>query len=210
MDNFWGSFRSYLIAVLIILLGAGGLVYYFIPVKVDDQELVDITPDTGYNWEDITDGMYVTLEANNIGGYYSIKQDENGNDLIRYYIVYNYSQKYQTWNHIILVYARDYEFAKWDALDSNELKPGKYLKTVTVTNYARKMEQYEFKNVRNDYLIEGVDDIDELEKLIIPYIIEPKEEFRKSKYVEIGSFVVIGIGLLILIGSIIGSIVNRY
>ena len=72
------------------------------------------------------------------------------------------------------------------------------------------MEQYEFKNVRNDYLIEGVDDIDELEKLIIPYIIEPKEEFRKSKYVEIGSFVVIGIGLLILIGSIIGSIVNRY
>ncbi len=212
MGKFIGSFGSYALAVIMIACGIGGL-FYFNKQSVEDEDFVqvDITPDNGYNWEKLSDGMFVKLEANNSGGYHVYEYDDNHEPKNRYYLVYNYSQKTNSYDHLICVVVNSYEYKYWDDLCNQVLSPKGYLKTRTVENYVHKMNNSEYKDLRNSMLIEGIDDVDELEKLILPYYIGPKEVPSTNsifiKYILIGTIVA---GLLLLIGSIIGSIVNRY
>ena len=67
---------GYIIAILLIGLGVGGLFYISHPKNTNNSVLEDISPETGYDWANISEGMYVKLNANNQAGYYSYKKKE--------------------------------------------------------------------------------------------------------------------------------------
>ena len=210
MEKFWGSLSSYFFAIVILALGIGGMVYFYLPNNEPEPELIDISADTGYDWKSLNDGMYVQLNANNACGFRSFETDENGKDISRLYFVYNYSQKTNKYDYFISVYVKSSDFEKWDSLESEVFAKGKYMKTLTVANYVHKMDRVLVTDIRNSMLIDGIDDMDELEKLIVPYYIGPKTIVEKPKYIRNISLIVAGFGLILLIGSIIGSIVKRY
>ena len=212
MGKFFGGIGSYILTVIILLGGIGGLVYFYMPVADEPQpQQVDISPDKGFDWDNLTDGMYVKLEATNSGGYHVFEYDDNYEPINRYYLVYNYSRKTNSYDRLICVAVDSYEYKIWDDLGDQVLSPNKYLKTYTVENYVHKMTDAQFKDLRNSMLVEGIDDVDELEKLIVPYYIAPREEVKPKpsiiKHMSIGA---IGLGIILLIVSILGSIFNRY
>ena len=211
MGKFFGGFFSYFLAIVLIACGVGGLFYFNKPVEVEtDPVQVDITPDNGYNWDNLYDGMYVKLNTNNSAGYFTWEFDENHQPINRYYYVYDYNQKSNKYNHLILVVVNPVDYKAWDLLGEQQLTNKKALNTVKVENYVHKMSNSMYKEIINDNLIEGVDDYDELQKLILPYYIGPKVvEEPKPPYYKYASFGAIGLGVLFLLISIIGSIVNR-
>ena len=196
MDNFWGSFRSYLLAAVFALTGLGVFLYITLVPHEEDNNIVDISPSTGYDWNDITDGMHVKLEVNNIMGYYDTVH-ENGNDSKRIYLVYDYNRETRKYSRAIAVWVDVKDFDKWDYFfDKNLNDPD--VKTFTITNYARKMSTAQFVDCRNTILSWGRMEIDDIEKMIVPYIIAEPEETFFDKYGKIGSIIVLGIGVLLL------------
>lgn len=213
MGKFFGGFFSYFLAIILIACGIGGLFLFKEPVVEEtDPVQVDITPDNGYNWENLYDGMYVKLNTNNSCGYHTLEFDDNHEPINRYYYVYDYSQKSNKYNHLILVVVNPVDYKAWDLLGEQQLTNKKALNTIKVENYVHKMSNSMYKDIINDNLIEGVDDYDELQKMILPYYIGPKAvEEPKPPYFRYASFGAIGLGVLFLIISIIGSIVSsRY
>jgi hypothetical protein len=213
MGKFFGGFFSYFLAIVLIACGVGGLFYFNKPVEVEtDPVQVDISPENGYNWENLYDGMYVKLNTNNSAGYFTCEFDDNNQPINRYYYVYDYSQKSNKYNHLILVVVNPVDYKAWDLLGEQMLTNKKALNTIKVENYVHKMSNSMYKDVINSNLIEGVDDYDELQKLILPYYIGPKvAEEPKPPYFRYASFGAIGLGVLLLIISIIGSIISsRY
>ena len=111
---------------------------------------------------------------------------------------------------MILVVVNPVDYKGWDLLGEQLLTNKKALNTIKVENYVHKMSNSMYKEIINDNLIEGVDDYDELQKMILPYYIGPKVvEEPKPPYYKYASFGAIGLGVLFLLISIIGSIVNR-
>ena len=72
---------GYIISIILIGLGVGGLYYLSHPKEYTDTNLVDISPETKYDWATLEKGMYVKLEANNQITYYSYKKDDNGKNV---------------------------------------------------------------------------------------------------------------------------------
>ena len=67
----------------------------------------------------------------------------------------------------------------------------------------------EFKDFRNQMLLTGVYDMDELQEVIIPYFIVPAEPVKTPAFLKYLPYVGIGLGGILLILSIIFSIKNR-
>lgn len=207
-----GKIFGYVLAIILIVGGIGGLFYFNMQPVVEETDpvQVDITPDNGYDWETLSDGMYVKLNANNSAGYFVREYDDNHQPINRYYFVCNYSQRTNKYDHEILVVVDPINFKSWDLLEQQVLTNKQSLSTIKVENYVHKMSNSMYKDVINTLLIEGIDDYDELQKLVLPYYIGPKEAVEsKSPYIKYASFGAIGLGALILVISIIGSIVNR-
>ena len=210
MDYFFGSFRSYFIAVLLLLIGVGG--FLFLKFKPVDQEsaAIDISTETGYDWNNLTEGMHVVLNANNCAGY-TTHSAKGGQETSRLYYVFNYSQKTNDYSKIIMIYTEPKDYASWDTLEKQKLSPKETLKTITVDAYTKKMTPAEFKDARNVMLTSGSFDMDELEDMIVPYMLAPKEAKKElSPILNIATYVLMGLGGLFLIGSIIGSVKHRY
>ncbi len=210
MDYFFGSFRSYFFAVLLLLIGIGGFLFLkFRPVE-PETAAVDISTDTGYDWNNITEGMHVVLNANNCAGY-TTHSAKGGEETSRLYYVFNYSQKTNDYSKIIMIYTEPKDYAAWDALENQKLSPKETLKTITVDGYTRKMTPAEFKDARNVMLTSGSFDMDELEEMIVPCMLAPANEKKElSPIFNIAAFVLMGLGGALLIGSIIGSVRHRY
>ncbi len=207
MDNFWGSLRSYFLAILILLIGGGGFAYLtFYAAKPEDlPELTDISPETGYNWENLTDDMYVTLNTKNVMGYYYYSLDKDGDETQRIYLFYDTYKV--TYNHVIAVLVDAKDFDKYNKLMGSEKE---YLSRISITNYACKMSAGELMACRNNMLSWGIDDVEELDEMIIPYIIRPRESSFDLRIPKIASIVAMALGAILLVGSILGSIFNRY
>ena len=201
---------GYVLAIILIGLGVGGLFYLSHPKDNSNSVLEDITPATGYNWDNISNGMYVKLDANNQAGYYSYKKDENGKDITRLYLVYNYNQEKDSYNHLIGVMVDSNDFDDWESLENRELSPKKYLKEKTVTNYVHKIPSTVLKSLKSSLVFdkEG-EDVDEIEKMLIPYYIGPEAMDEDFAIYKIVAWVAIGVGGIILLISIIGSFVSR-
>ena len=201
---------GYIIAIILIGLGVGGLIYLSHSKEKTNSVLEDISPETGYNWENITDGMYVKLDVNNQAGYYTYKKDENGKDIIRLYLVYNYNQKINSYSHLIGVMVDSNEFEKWDSLEGAELSPKKYLKKISVTNYVHKIPSTVLKSLRSSLVFDKeASDVDEIEKLLIPYYIGPEAMTEELAIYKIVAWVAIALGGIVLLASIVGSIFIR-
>lgn len=201
---------GYIIAILLIGLGIGGLFYLSHPKEYTSSVLEDISPETGYNWGNITKGMYVKLDVNNQVGYYSYKKDDNGKDITRLYLVYDYNSKTKKYSHIIGVMVDSNEFEDWEALASEDLSSQLYLKKISVTNYVHKIPSTVLKSLRSSLVfdIDGTD-VDEIEKILVPYYIGTEAMEEEVAIYKIVAWVAIGVGGILLLVSIIGYVTNR-
>ena len=208
MDDFLGSLRSYLIAIILIAAGVGALFYFSHKSGVPDTPAVDISPDTGYDWTKLEDNMHVTLRANNYAGYYTYSaKGDKAEQLV--YLTFDYNQDKNDYKHVIGIIGKPEDEARWDVLGTNVLSKKSVLKTLTVDNYTRKMTATEFKDFRNQMLLTGVYDMDELQDVIIPYLIVPAEPDKTPAFLKYLPYVGISLGGILLILSIIFSIKNR-
>ena len=214
MDNrFFGGIASYVIAILFLAGGIGAFFYLKNQNATGNSyntssSVVNITPDSGYDWNKISDGMHVTLTANNNGGYYEYpgKGDKPGH---RIYFVYNYSQKTNSYDRMIGVWVEPSDYNKWESLEF-KLSKDAYLPTITVTNYVRSMTGEEYSDIRNTLLLSGDYDVDETMETIVPYIIAPSAAKEAgSNLPQILCYIAMGLGGVLLLGSIIGSIARR-
>jgi len=200
---------GYIIAIILIGLGVGGLFYLSHPKEYSDSVLVDISPETKYDWSTIEKGMYVKLEANNQTGYYSYEKDDAGKDLKRMYLVYDYDQKADSFSHVIGVMVDSNEFDKWDSLESEKLSPGKYLKKMTVTDHVNKIPSSVLKSLKSSLVFDREDDADDIERMLVPYYIGPAVMNEDLAIYKIIAWVGIAIGGILLLVSIIGTFTNR-
>ena len=200
---------GYIIAIILIGLGVGGLYYLSHPKEYSDAILVDISPETKYDWATLEKGMYVKLEANNQIYYYSYKKDDNGNDLMRMYLVYNYDQKANSYSHVIGVLVDSNEFDNWDSLESEELSPGKYLKKITVTDHVNKIPSSVLKSLNSSLLFDREDDADDIERMLVPYYIGPSVMNEDLVIYKIVAWAGVALGGILLLVSIIGTFTNR-
>ena len=196
---------GYFVAIILIGLGVGGLFYLSHPKDYSDSVLEDISPETGYNWGNIEEGMYVKLDANNQAAYYSYKKDENGNDLKRLYLVFNYNQKTKKYNHLIGVLVDSEEFDKWEMLEKDNLSSTNILKKITVKDHVHKIPSTVLKSVKGSLVIER-DDISDIDDMLIPYYIGPAVMSEDIAIYKIVSWIAIGVGGIILLVSVIGAI----
>ena len=213
MDRFFGSFGSYLIAILLIVCGAGGFIYFQLKAAepVTNTAAIDISAETGYNLSNITSGMHVTYTVNNWWGYHPVEV-KDGKETARLYYFVDYTQKSNDFKHIITVYVEAEDFYKWDKLTTGVLSPKVTLPTLVVDGYTRAMTPTEYKDIRNNLLLGGSHDMDEIDQMTIRYVIEPPKTNTEAKtpMLKIIAIVAMALGGVLLIGSIIGSIVNRY
>ena len=206
MENrFWGTFGSFFLAVLFL---AGGIAGYFYLNRVPDttSDLVDISPETGYDWGNLSEGMHVHLAANTNGGYYCLDMEK---DEFRVYFTYDFSMQTKRYNHILCVYVEPQDYDDWESLVYGKIGKNTVLKRKNVDNYVRKMTSSEYANARNTILSGGEYDLDEVEELLSPYIIAPKEEKTKNPILNILDYAAIVLGAIFLVGSIVGVIKNR-
>ena len=208
MNRFWGSLSSYLIAVILIAGGVGGFIYLNHKSAEPAGAAVDISVDTGKSWDSLTEGEHVVLNANNCAGY-TTHTVEKGVETSRLYYVFDYSQKTNNYSKVIMVYVEPKDYAAWDALEKQKLSPKEQLKTITVDNYARKMTAAELRDARNVMLTGGVFDMDEIQQMIVPYMIAPMEENKANPIYKILAYAAMALGGIFLVGSIIGSVANR-
>ena len=152
--------------------------------------------------------MHVTLRANNYAGYYTYSaKGDKAEQLV--YLTFDYNQDKNDYKHVIGIIGKPEDEARWDVLGTNVLSKKSVLKTLTVDNYTRKMTATEFKDFRNQMLLTGVYDMDELQDVIIPYLIVPAEPDKTPAFLKYLPYVGIGLGGILLILSIIFSIKNR-
>ena len=209
MDKFWGSFRSYLIAVILLIAGVGILCFLFFTRQepTDLPEAVDITPGIGINWSEIDDGMHVVLRANNAFGY-AIFEQENGLDTKRLYLIGDINPQTRKYENVIAVLVEPKDYEKFDALRLGSDKTN-YPKVVEIDSFAHKMSYAERKDIRNDMIVDGIDDTEEFEKMIVPYVIAPGTEKRISKIPRIIALFSVFVGGIFLIGSAYVSFQSR-
>lgn len=199
---------GYIIALILIGLGVGGLFYLSHPKDYSNSVLEDISPETGFNWDNIEEGMYVKLDVNNQVAYYSYKKDENGKDITRLYLVFDYNQKTNRYSHLIGVMVNSDEFDDWDSLEKGELTQKKLLKKITVTNYVHKIPSTVLKSLSASLLFDR-DDANEIEKMIVPYYIGDEAMTEGLAVYKIVAWAAIGLGGILLIVSVIGSFMNK-
>ena len=213
MNRFFGSFGSYLIAILLIICGLGGFLYLQLKSAepVTDTAAIDISAETGYNLSNITSGMHVTYTVNNWWGYHPVEV-KAGKETARLYYFVDYTQKSNDFKHIITVYVKSEDFYKWDKLTTGVLSPKATLPTLVVDGYTRAMTPTEYKDIRNNLLLGGSHDMDEIDRMTIRYVIEPPKTGADSKesIFKIAAIIAMALGGVFLIGSIIGSVANRY
>lgn len=198
---------GFIVAIILIGLGAGGLFYLSHPKDYSNSVLEDISPETGFNWDNIKEGMYVKLDANNQAAYYSYKKDENGKDITRLYLVFDYNTKTNKYSHLIGVMVNSDEFDDWDSLENGKLTP-KYLKKITVTNYVHKIPSTVLKSLSSSLVFDR-DDANEIEKMLVPYYIGPEAMTEDLAIYKIVAWVVVVIGGILLLVSIVGLFINR-
>lgn len=199
---------GYIIAILLIGLGVGGLFYLSHPKDYSDSVLEDISPETGFNWDNIKEGMYVKLDANNQAAYYSYKKDENGKDITRLYLVFDYNQKTDKYSHLIGIMVNSEEFDDWDSLENGKLTQKQYLKKITVTNYVHKIPSTVLKSLRSSLVFDR-EDVDEIEKMLVPYYIGEEAMTEEFAIYKIVAWVGVAMGGILLIVSIIGSFMKK-
>lgn len=56
-----GKIFGYIISIILIGLGVGGLFYLTHPKDYSDTALEDISPETRFDWSTLEEGMYVKL-----------------------------------------------------------------------------------------------------------------------------------------------------
>ena len=196
---------GYIISIIFIGLGIGGLYYLSHPKEYTDTNLVDISPETKYDWATLEKGMYVKLEANNQIGYYSYKKDDNGKDAVRIYLVYDYNQKSDSFHHVIGVMVNSDEFANWDSLESEKLVPGAFLKKTTVIDHVNKMPSTVIKSLKSSLVFDREEDASDIERMLVPYYIGPSVMNEDFAIYKIVAWIAIGIGGILLLVSIIGT-----
>ena len=204
-----GKIFGYIISIILIGLGIGGLFYLSHPKEYSDAVLEDISPETRFDWSTLEAGMYVKLEANNQIGYYSYKKDDNGKDITRLYLVYDYNQKSNSSSHVIGVMVDSDEFDDWDSLESENLSPGKYLKKITVTDHVHKIPSTVIKSLKNSLVFDREEDADKIVAMLVPYYIGAGVMSEDIAIYKIVAWVAIAVGGILLIVSIVGSIISR-
>ena len=216
MNTFWGTFRSYLFAVIFIVLGVGAFSYLSLArVKnVGVPEAVDITYGTGFDMADLQPGMRIVVKVNNYAGYdYFYSNNMKDTKGRKVYFSYDTPIATKEKDPLILTFMpEERDYSKWDSLSASSAMKKSGNNTLVFTGYAVKMTKDQFKDVRNVYLVSGVDDADELEKAIVPYyFVNNLEQSNNDKTIfKIASLAAAALGLIMLVGSVIGTIINRY
>lgn len=200
---------GFIVSIFLIGLGLVGLFYLSRPKEYSDTTLENISPGSGYNWENIEDGMYVKLDANNQLGYYSYKKDDNGKDITRLYLVCDYNQISNSYSHIIGVMVDSEEFDKWDSLERVDLSPGKYLNKVSVTENVHKIPSTVLKSLKSSLVFDLDEDAEKVEKLLIPYYVGPAVMSVELTIYKIVSWAAIGLGGILLLVNIIGLFIRK-
>lgn len=200
---------GFIVSIFLIGLGVGGLFYLSHPKEYSDAVLEDISPMNGYNWDDIKEGMYVKLDANNQIGYYSYSKDENGKDTTRLYLVCDYNTITKSYSHIIGVMVNSEDFDKWDSLESKDLSSVNYLKKASVTDHVHKIPSTVLKSLKNSLVFDWDDDADKIEKILIPYYVGPAVMTEELSIYKIVSWIAIGLGGVLLLVSFIGLFIRK-
>ncbi|MBO4309969.1 MAG: hypothetical protein J5856_02760 [Lachnospiraceae bacterium] len=216
MNTFWGTVKSYLFGAVLLILGLGVFFYFsFAHGKVaDSEEAVDITYGTGFDMDDLKPGMHIQVTVNNNAGYDHFFINKLGKqEAKKVYFSYDTPWATKDKDPLILTFMpSEYNYSDWDNLTASDKVKKGYNKTILFNGYAVKMTLEQFKDVRNVYVVSGVDDPEEMEKIIVPYyFVNSLEETKNdTKIGKFASLAAAALGLIMLVGSVIGTIINRY
>ena len=174
-----------------------GIVGFFITDKktnVYQKDIVDISANSGYDWDDLKSDMHVKLTVDNSFGYYMYTTNtKRTNDVSRNYMILDYNQSKKTYGHMMGVEIQSHYFKQWEKLVKNtSSKEIGTFETVTIEGYTAKMDSEQAGYFR-EYLRDLGFSEKDINEMMSPYFVvaQSKAGFLAYKYffvaVTIGS-----------------------